>query len=179
MTRTSHVALARAAWIAGALAGCEGGARPADGGPGGLEDAASVLDATGPDAGPVLELGTGLEGFEPLGSPAEVELVHGPQGGYHLTMSMRVWQLAPVALRWQVARVDDARVLADLALDARPGSFVPVGGALVRSGELVILDVLGPSEIVEREVRIDANVRAATGEVAARSVTIRVVDREP
>jgi hypothetical protein len=163
------------------LAACEGVGRSADAGLDAttLEDATIALDAAGPDAGPVLELGTGLEGFEPLGTPAEVELVHGPQGGYHLTMAMRAWQLVPVALRWQVYRVDDARLLADLPLDARPGSFVPTGGALVRAGELVILDVLGPTEIVDREVRIDANVRAATGEMAARSVTVRVVDREP
>jgi hypothetical protein len=140
---------------------------------------ASGPDAHGPDAGAVLEIGTGEEGFEPLGDPPEVELVHGPQGGWHLTMAMRVWQLAPVGLRWQVHRADDGRVLADLGLDVRPGSYVPIDGALVRAGELVILGIDRAGEVVDRGVRIDAYVRAATGEMAARSMTVRVVDREP
>lgn len=169
----SRGTLALALVVGAIAAGCEAAPRTDAG------HDASGPDARGPDAGAVLEIGTGEQGFEPLGDPPEVELVHGPQGGWHLTMAMRVWQLVPAGLRWQVHRVDDGRVLADLGLDARPGSYVPVDGALVRAGDILILGIDGPSEVVDRDVRLDAYVRAATGEAAAQSVTVRVVDRAP
>ncbi len=162
-------------WLVGSLvcvAGCSGLVAP---------DAA-LLDAPLLDGAvaPSVELGTGLESFEAFSaSGPELELVHGPQGGYHVHLSMRVRGLEPMSLHWQVFRVEDGRSLANLPLDARPGRFVPVGDALERVGELVILDITGPADLVGREVRVDASVRAASGEVASSTITARVVDLEP
>ena len=45
-------------------------------------------DPCKPGKEPTLEIGTGADVFEPLQSTTE--LVHGPQGGYHLLIAMRV-----------------------------------------------------------------------------------------
>src|SRR5687767_12105342 len=62
-------------WIWLGLLACGGGDD------GGGETADGCLP--GPD--PTLEIGTGVQAFEPM--PSEVELVHGPQGGYHVVVS--------------------------------------------------------------------------------------------
>jgi hypothetical protein len=69
----------------------------------GLGDAAATSDA-GPDdvaadAGePLLEIGTGRDGFVALHDGDELELIHGPQGGYHLWGAVRARNLAPAEL---------------------------------------------------------------------------------
>lgn len=43
-----------------------------------------------PDLEPALEIGAGEIAFVPLATGDVVEIIHGPQGGYHFTVSMRV-----------------------------------------------------------------------------------------
>src|SRR5688500_751925 len=61
--------------------------------------ACSTAPSTEPrDAGAAarVELGTGEVAFESIPeSGATLELVHGPQGGYHLVVAIRVWELVP------------------------------------------------------------------------------------
>ncbi len=50
---------------------------------------------TGAITGPRVDVGTGLEAFEPLSHGDPLEMVHGAQGGWHLLVSARAWELSP------------------------------------------------------------------------------------
>ena len=108
---------------------------------------------------PSVEIGAGLMAYEELPpSGGELELVHGPQGGWHVNLSLRLRGIVPMSFAWRVTR-EDGRVLAYFALDAREGSFVLRDGALERIGELVIFDVTGPGDVVGRDVHVESTRR--------------------
>lgn len=127
-----------------------------------------------------LTIGTGFVAYEGLPDEAPtLEIVHGPQGGYHVYLSMRVTGLEPATLLWHVVREHDARVLAHLDLIARRGTFVEVDGALQRVGDLVVLDVLSPADVFMRDIRIEASATSASGSRATATRVVRIVDAEP
>ncbi len=129
---------------------------------------------------PTLEIGGGLESYVELPpTGGELELVHGPQGGWHVNLSLRLRGIEPTSHSWRVERSEDARALAAFELGTREGSFVPRGDALERVGELVILDVIGPEEVVGRDVHVSASVRDLGGVSIEASLDARIVDREP
>ena len=129
---------------------------------------------------PPLEIGTGEFAFEALPdvSPT-LEIVHGPQGGYHIYLSMRVRGVLPDTLLWRVVREDDLAVLANLDLIAREGTFVPIDGSIQRVGDLVVLNVISPADVLMRDVRIEASVTSRTGDTATAVRVVRIVDAAP
>jgi hypothetical protein len=62
------------------------------------------------DGPPAVELGTGLEAFQPLHDGDPITINMGPQGGYHLWAATRAANLAMdgIALRYTLTRADDA-----------------------------------------------------------------------
>jgi hypothetical protein len=44
---------------------------------------------------PVVELGTGFQYFEPLSEGQKVEIIFGPQGGYHVWVHFRMQNMVP------------------------------------------------------------------------------------
>jgi len=146
----------------------------------------SCASSSSPDASldarvePSLEIGGGLESYVELPpTGGELELVHGPQGGWHVNLSLRLRGIEPTAHSWRVERTEDARALAFFALGTREGSFVLRGDALERVGELVIFDVTGPGDVVGRDVHVEASVRDVGGQWIPASLDARIVDREP
>jgi len=128
---------------------------------------------------PRIELGGGLMRFEALPDGGTIELVLGPQGGWHLDLSARGENLPPegLALRYEVR--DDARSTAwnfpvTASLNAR--RVLPDGAGWVRVGDRAVLDIRAASEVLGRVVRVA--VRAQRGEaVVAEDVrALRVVD---
>lgn len=75
--------------------------------------------ACAPGDAPVLQLGTGVEVFEPLDDGAEVELVHGPQGGFHVVVSFRATHLDTRSGRRLAGRVT-GRIDGELVADTTP-----------------------------------------------------------
>lgn len=156
---------------AGALARCGGGVTP-------RTDA-----GVQPIVDPTLELGTGQSSWEGLADGASVELIHGPQGGYHLFARIRERGLgADVQVTFRVTPEGGGDPIND------PDDRIRLieGRGLIRSGQgwesasalLVILSrVRGPTEVVGRRFVIEARV-APTGSGAAASVrrTVTVVD---
>lgn len=141
------------------------------------EQSDAAIDA---DETPSLEIGTGLEAYEPLPDEAPtLEIVHGPQGGYHIYLSMRVVGLEPEMLVWRVVRERDASVLANLELGARPGTFVPAQGALERVGDWVVLAVNSPADVTMDALRVEARVTSRSGVTATAMRIVRIVDDEP
>lgn len=139
------------------------------------------------DAGaPRVELGSGARAWQPLpldGSGA-CELVHGPQGGYHIFGRVRYSGLpGDVYLAFRVVAIDGGEVFTD---DVRLRRLLGRGLVQTATGyesatsELVILRIVVPAQVVGRKVRFEVRVTDAAGAAMAgdaREVT--VVDEEP
>lgn len=131
---------------------------------------------------PVLEIGTGIEDFEPL--PAEVGYEFGPQGGWHIWGSLRaegIWtgiegtpnETTPVVSFTMQAVEGDLtggydRLRRPMTLQADDVAELV--------GEQVILDVSDPSEADGVQVELMATVEDACGTVVTD--TRRVVLRD-
>ena len=61
-----------------------------------------------------VEVGTGVDRFEPLEPGTDVEIVHGSQGGWHVLGAVRTWGLADVVrLTYTIERASDGALLSD------------------------------------------------------------------
>lgn len=144
---------------------------------------AAVSDASAPSA----ELGTGGRSWQALPScgSGESEVVHGPQGGYHIFGRVRYRGLpSDVYVTYRVLSLDGARLLTDdrdrLRRSPGHGLLQTSGGFESTSGELVILQIQNPAEVTGQRFRFEVRVQDANGAAMisdAREVTI--VDNEP
>ncbi len=143
-----------ALWLAGCGAG--GGA---DSGP--------------PMPDPGIELGTGTQVFEPLADGDTVYVVFGPQGGYHVDGSMRVWgvdngnpdDLGDPDNPTTWFRVFDGDVQVDAGLEYVQG-IKPVPGepyTYEMVGRRVILDIDSDAELAGHEIRMEVEFLDALG----------------
>lgn len=137
------------------------------------------------DAGALLEPGTGQLQWEPLQpSGNRLELIHGPQGGYHVFGRVRYRQLGPdVYLSFRVTPTEGGGALndANARIRLREGrGLVRVGADTweTSSAQLVILDAIrGPQEVVGRRFRLEFTVqRFEAPETASAAVEIEIVD---
>lgn len=123
-----------------------------------------------------LELGTGRTTFMPLGG--NIELVMGPQGGWHLDLTLRIWSDAPdgLVLDYDVRRGGDGTTV------SHPTQYVVESERLIaeadhwlRLGDRAILDIAAPDEIVGDDVVIGVAVSGG----ASDSRNAAVIDVEP
>ena len=140
----------------------------------------------GPDAsGPLLELGSGQLAWEPLRPNGNrLELIHGPQGGYHVFGRVRFRGLGPdVYVSFRVTPAGGGPAIND------PGSRVRLRDTrgLVRVGDdtfetsgaqLVILEAIrGPQDVVGRDFRLEMTVqRFESTQTISAAAAITVVD---
>lgn len=168
-TRRRLLALA----LALALAACDESAAPVDAGD--AYDALAMIP---------LELGTGDHAYEtvpPTGGT--VELVHGPQGGYHILGRYRFRGFPPdVYVSFRVTPVEGGAPLNnpdERVRRAAPRGLVQVDGDWQNAfPELVVLTAIRSAEpVVGRTFRWDVFVRsAAGGSVATASREVTIVD---
>ncbi len=134
-----------------------------------------------------LELGTGFTAWAPV-SPmgSRVELVHGPQGGYHIYGRVRFAGFAPdVYVFFRVTPVDGGAPVNDPTARIRrnnpQGLTAYQGGWETTYGELVIFtQIASPNEVVGRHFVWEVVVQdVATGRLATTQREITVVDDEP
>jgi len=66
---------------------------------------------------PGIEAGTGVLAFEPLVDGGDIELVHGPQGGYHITTAVKLCGLsdAPTSVHVVMTWIDQDLVVSDVS----------------------------------------------------------------
>lgn len=146
------------------MLGCSEGPGPIDD-----EDAAAVA--------PRVELGTGEVSFAPLAETgATLELVHGPQGGYHVLVSVRVWDLDldRVSLVYDVSA--GTRVLSRTPFVLEASRFAREGDHVVRTGDFAILDVAAPDEVAGQQVLVQVTATAEDGTSATDARTVTIVD---
>jgi hypothetical protein len=167
MTRTFWMALAVAAAAGAAQSGC---ASPCDEDPLGCSAGEEFVPAGECDLeGPLeVSLGTGVDDFSPLATGQEPTVHHGPQGGDHLCLGLRVEH--PTLDYPQLSVVMDAEVEDAARCDGDPSCDPWVGSAhreLVLGPELpldaednveetglILILSIWPSDI-ERRVRVE------------------------
>lgn len=132
-------------------------------------------DPCAPGEEPALTIGTGETGFEPLPDDGQLELIHGPQGGYHVVIALE-------------ARFIDSSSAVEAELEARidgeeVGRTLPiltfrcdrVTDALYAWGSLLIFDAL-PEALHGQTAEVSATVRDQTGAEASAQATILIWD---
>lgn len=132
---------------------------------------------------PTLELGTGQSSWEPLPEGARVELIHGPQGGYHLFARFRQRQLGgDVQVTFRVFPSGGGEPVNDPTDRIR----VLEGRGLIRTSQgwesssallVILVQVRNPSEVVGRSFVLEANVTpTGSGATATTRRTITIID---
>jgi hypothetical protein len=147
----------------------------------------ATSDASSDASGAAVELGTGGRAWEslPTDGTAQCEVVHGPQGGYHIFGRVRFHDFpADVYVTYRVLTRDGSRLLTDdrdrLRRVTGRGLLQTSAGFESASGELVILQIQGPADVVGQRFRFEVRVQDANGAATlsdAREITI--VDNEP
>jgi hypothetical protein len=172
----------------GACSGSDDGTGPTDDGSTessghtGLTTTSSTGDtaATGGVCEPSVEVGTGSYTFEPLGET--VDMIHGPQGGWHLVSSVRVCDLGNDAtLQFSAVRVSDALEVGGSGLVDRV--LVPDGPCCYTVVDVyTYLFVPGypivPDALHGQEVRLSVEVTLPGGEVWTDSAEAIAIDLE-
>ena len=126
----------------------------------------------GPD-GPLrqLEVGTGVV-FTPIEEGSTLELNAGGQGGQHVFVSLRVWELDTMKARVKMSleRVSDGeRLAAPYSVNLRFDRGLREGEPAKLEGLLLVVD--DPFEAVDREVRLNASFESEDGEHGSDSRT--------
>jgi hypothetical protein len=127
-----------------------------------------------------LELGTGQATFEPLADGDALELVAGPQGGWHLDATLAFAGFGPsgVTLVYEALGTDAERVSFTTRADLHEISVVPADDGWHRLGDRIVLDITSPADVVGTEVVV--RVTAALGEQTwSDERQVRVVDDVP
>lgn len=134
-------------------------------------------------ADPSLDLGAGQSAWEPMPDGSSVELIHGPQGGYHLFARIREQLLGnDVQVTFRVTPIDGGTAINDPSdrirlLEGRGLLRTSLGWESTSALLVILTAVRSPSEVVGRRFVIEANV-APTGSSAATTVRriITIVD---
>lgn len=129
-----------------------------------------ALDDAGADAELRLEVGTGVELYEPLSDGAPVDVVLGPQGGFHIWTSVRVHDpsidLARIDLSARFA--DDGRAAGSPS--SVTASLVAVGGAREHAGMTNF--VANPESVRGRPVVLHVDVFVKDGRRGSAERTV-------
>lgn len=168
------------------LAAC-GDDTPIDAGADAGNDAASDaqpdiarVDVSEADAGvPSVAVGLGVVDFTAATDGDDAELVAGPQGGWHVDVALRLFNVEP-----------DGALLTLQGFDAESGEALTVSIArrLTRSrvrrvddywlrlGDQMVFDVADPAEVTGRNVRLSATLTEADESETSGELTVHIVD---
>lgn len=152
------------------LSSCQGGGS-ADAGP--VGDAFEVVR---------VELGTGTSGFEPIAEGADLELVAGPQGGWHVWVTARIWnsRIDGLIIDYEAVPVGGTEpVSMPTQLELRADRVVHEGDHFLRAGDFVVMDITGPSDLVGVELVLRVRITDTTGRSASDERRVTIVDRLP
>ena len=128
---------------------------------------------------PVIALGTGTGTFVPLADGAEVELVAGPQGGWHLDVAVAFDGFGPggVELVYDALDTTAAPVSFVTRAELTPASVLEADAGWHRFGDRVVLDIPDPDAVVGQDVVLRVTA-ALDGQTWSDERTVRVVDAE-
>ncbi len=128
---------------------------------------------------PWIELGVGRQAWEPIGP--DVELVFGPQGGWHVDLALRFggWDPDGLALEYRAVDVETDEPISFLTTAVLSEASVLSGEeAWERVGDRVVFDIDSDEDVLARAVRFE--VLASHGELELQDgATANVVDEIP
>jgi len=145
----------------------------------GAPNPARPLEADGVFGDPWVTLGGGSLSWTPLAQGDSIELVAGPQGGWHLDVSLWFGGFGPggVQLSYEAVDTGAARVSFVTQAELFEASVIPAEDGWYRFGDRIVLDIQDTSEVVGEELIL--RVTAALGEQAwSDQLQLRVVDEE-
>jgi hypothetical protein len=136
-----------------------------------------------------VSLGTGQSDYESIPhTDGKVELIFGPQGGYHIWGRARFQGFAPdVDIAFKITRMDDLHVYHAPTLLHRwiengvARGLVPLpGGEFMTNAEQVVVSITCSNELVGRHILFQVFVtERATGRTVTDSRDVMVVDNDP
>lgn len=174
--------------LACALLGCPGDDDVVqDAGPGvdapGTDGGSPPADAPGVDAdafvAPRLEIGTGLVEFIEVAEGDDVELVAGPQGGWHVDVAIRLYGMNPMDMTLEIHGFDDAtdeQLTVPIRRILTMRRVRDQGDHFLRLGDQAVFMVLSPEEAVARDLRLEVRAVPAEGEGASATKVVHVID---
>lgn len=134
----------------------------------------------GPDSLARVELGTGTTSFVTIPeSGAELELVAGPQGGWHIDVTARLYELIieDLLLTYEIER-DGVIISMPRQFMLREALVTPEGDHYLRAGDFVPFEISQPSDVVGDTVVVRAIAEATDGARAEDEHTVTIVDNE-
>ena len=150
---------------------------------------AGRTDAPSPDVGAGvdasvgrIEIGTGLTEFIEVADGGDVELVMGPQGGWHVDVALRLYDLDPMDMQlviegFYVEDDESATIEIERLLTLR--RVRDEGDHYLRVGDQLVFTVTDGSQVEGRDIRIEVQAIQADGGVGRASKVIHVVDLMP
>jgi len=139
-----------------------------------------AADAFRSDGGGVarIELGTGLANFVDIpATGADLELIAGPQGGWHLEATARLYELTVEGLLLSYRIERGGTVISmpvEFALSER--RLTRDGDRWLRAGDQVRFEITEPADVVGDVVEIIVTANPTDGEAVTDSRTITVID---
>lgn len=128
-----------------------------------------------PGTDPTLEIGTGERGFQPLGHDPTMEIVHGPQGGYHAAIALDATYLDASDL---MLGVFEGTVDGEVVGHTEPWLQMrcnPRTASLQAWNALLVWDA-EPEELHGKAATVDVTVRDTRGVEVSDSVDVRLHD---
>jgi hypothetical protein len=125
-----------------------------------------------------VELGTGLANFEDIGPT--MEIVFGPQGGWHLYVSCRIYNVTVdgALLTYRTER-DGVLISMPNGYRLEPRRLVRARDHYLRVGDLAIFDITMPSDVVGDTVTVTVTIEPPDGDPVTDARTAMVVDEVP
>jgi hypothetical protein len=125
-----------------------------------------------------VELGTGTTSFVEIPEDdAELELVRGSQGGFHVDVTARIYDAEPEGLTiTYAASLDGTIVSYPTSVELDRSRVVAEDDHYLRAGDFLQLEIAGPPEVVGRELEISVHVGATSGASAEDSRRATIVD---
>jgi hypothetical protein len=148
---------------------------------------------SGDDAGPVVtaELGTGMFTFERLADGQPLDLISGPQGGFHFVVHARMRGMTPGDPRQPglpgnpttfLRALDENGVRIDVP-EIRQLGYAPdpqvAGWYALPSGRILLIDNLVARSLYGRPVTIELQIQDSSGRMAADTARITAIAFPP
>lgn len=177
--RLCSLGLVAALALTPSACGGEGGE---DGGAdGGSTDGGSAIDVDSETLAPGrVELGTGTTSFVEIPeSGGRLELVAGPQGGWHVDVTARLYdfEIEGLLLSYEIRR-DGAVVSMPRQFALREAIVVREGDHWLRAGDFVPFEIAMPSDVVGDTVTVQVLAEPTEGSAASDERTVLIVDEE-
>ena len=145
----------------------------------GSPDPARPGDSAGVFGDPWVTLGVGLSSWSPVEQGDSIELVAGPQGGWHLDVALWFGGFGPggVELSYEALNSSAERVSFVTRAELFEASVIPTDEGWHRVGDRIVLDIQGVHEVLGEELilRVTASL---DGQTWSDEVAVLVVDEE-